>query len=100
MRDDLVTGVQTCALPILQSVDRIGGRAAWRVVTDKKPEDLDGLEFAWIICAHVKSNAIVLTNRAQSVGIGAGQMSRVDAAKVAKIGRAAGRERGEASVGR
>jgi len=58
---------------------------AWKIVTDRHPtpEELDGLEFAWIVCAHVKSNAIVLTNRAQSVGIGAGQMSRVDAAKVA-----------------
>ena len=58
---------------------------AWKIVTDRHPtpEELDGLEFAWIVCAHVKSNAIVLTNRSQSVGIGAGQMSRVDAAKVA-----------------
>jgi phosphoribosylaminoimidazolecarboxamide formyltransferase/IMP cyclohydrolase len=44
---------------------------------------MNGLEFAWIVCAHVKSNAIVLTNESQSVGVGAGQMSRVDAAKVA-----------------
>jgi phosphoribosylaminoimidazolecarboxamide formyltransferase/IMP cyclohydrolase len=44
---------------------------------------MNGLEFAWIVCAHVKSNAIVLTSESQSIGIGAGQMSRVDAAKVA-----------------
>jgi len=58
---------------------------AWQVVTTRQPsaEDLEALEFAWIVCAHVKSNAIVLTNRAQTAGIGAGQMSRVDAAKVA-----------------
>jgi len=58
---------------------------AWKVVTNRQPtqEELQGLEFAWIVCAHVKSNAIVLTNRNQTVGIGAGQMSRVDAAKVA-----------------
>jgi phosphoribosylaminoimidazolecarboxamide formyltransferase/IMP cyclohydrolase len=58
---------------------------AWKVVTTRQPsaEDLQGLEFAWIVCAHVKSNAIVLANRAQTAGIGAGQMSRVDAAKVA-----------------
>ena len=57
----------------------------WKVVTHRQPteEELQGLEFAWIVCAHVKSNAIVLTNRNQTVGIGAGQMSRVDAAKVA-----------------
>ncbi|HEX3577558.1 MAG TPA: bifunctional phosphoribosylaminoimidazolecarboxamide formyltransferase/IMP cyclohydrolase [Thermoanaerobaculia bacterium] len=60
-------------------------RDAWQAVTIRQPtpEEMDGLEFAWIVCAHVKSNAIVLTNRAQTVGIGAGQMSRVDAAKVA-----------------
>jgi phosphoribosylaminoimidazolecarboxamide formyltransferase/IMP cyclohydrolase len=70
---------------LAQSPDRIGSRDAWKVVTERKPsgEELRGLEFAWIVCAHVKSNAIVLTSEAQSIGIGAGQMSRVDAAKVA-----------------
>ncbi|HET8797510.1 MAG TPA: bifunctional phosphoribosylaminoimidazolecarboxamide formyltransferase/IMP cyclohydrolase [Thermoanaerobaculia bacterium] len=70
---------------LVQSVDRIGDRASWKVVTERQPSDdeRNGLEFAWIVCAHVKSNAIVLTRESQSVGIGAGQMSRVDAAKVA-----------------
>jgi len=68
-----------------QSVDRISGRDAWKVVTDRQlsTDEMAGLEFAWIVCAHVKSNAIVLTSASQSIGIGAGQMSRVDAAKVA-----------------
>jgi phosphoribosylaminoimidazolecarboxamide formyltransferase/IMP cyclohydrolase len=70
---------------LVQSVDRLAARDAWKVVSERQPsvEELDGLEFAWIVCAHVKSNAIVLTDAAQSVGVGAGQMSRVDAAKVA-----------------
>jgi phosphoribosylaminoimidazolecarboxamide formyltransferase / IMP cyclohydrolase len=70
---------------LVQHADRVGNRDAWKVVTDRQPtpEELDGLEFAWILCAFVKSNAIVLTTEGQSVGIGAGQMSRVDAAKVA-----------------
>jgi len=70
---------------LVQHADRVGGRDAWKVVTERQPtpEELDGLEFAWILCAFVKSNAIVLTNESQSVGVGAGQMSRVDAAKVA-----------------
>ncbi len=70
---------------LIQSLDRIGSRDTWNVVTSRQPgaEEMHGLELAWIICAHVKSNAIVLTNESQSVGIGAGQMSRVDAAKVA-----------------
>ena len=70
---------------LMQSVDRVSGPDGWKVVTERQPTqaERDGLEFAWIVCAHVKSNAIVLTNESQSVGIGAGQMSRVDAAKVA-----------------
>jgi phosphoribosylaminoimidazolecarboxamide formyltransferase/IMP cyclohydrolase len=70
---------------LMQSIDRVGSRDAWKVVTERQPtpEELNGLELAWTICAHVKSNAIVLANESQSVGIGAGQMSRVDAAKVA-----------------
>jgi len=70
---------------LIQSPDRVSGREKWRVVTSKQPTDaeMNGLELAWIVCAHVKSNAIVLTNESQSVGVGAGQMSRVDAARVA-----------------
>jgi phosphoribosylaminoimidazolecarboxamide formyltransferase/IMP cyclohydrolase len=70
-----------------QSVDRVTSRDSWKTVTTRQAtaEELDGLEFAWIVCAYVKSNAIVLTTRSQTVGIGAGQMSRVDAAKVAII---------------
>jgi len=72
---------------LIQSADRISGTAQWTVATERKPtaEEMAGLEFAWIVCAHVKSNAIVLTRASQSVGIGAGQMSRVDAAKVAMM---------------
>jgi len=70
---------------LIQSQDRVSGREAWTVVTERQPSagEMAGLEFSWIVCAHVKSNAIVLTRESQSVGIGAGQMSRVDAAKVA-----------------
>ncbi|HUP63510.1 MAG TPA: bifunctional phosphoribosylaminoimidazolecarboxamide formyltransferase/IMP cyclohydrolase [Thermoanaerobaculia bacterium] len=70
---------------LVQSEDRVSPRDTWQVVTERKPTDdeMHALEFAWIVCAHVKSNAIVLTRASQSVGIGAGQMSRVDAAKVA-----------------
>ena len=70
---------------LMQSVDGVSGSGAWKVATERQPTEAErnGLEFAWIVCAYVKSNAIVLTNESQSVGIGAGQMSRVDAAKVA-----------------
>jgi len=55
------------------------------VVTDKKPEikDLDELLFAWKMVKHVKSNAIVLSKNKQLVGVGAGQMSRVDSVQIA-----------------
>ncbi len=45
------------------------------------PAELDSLLFAWKICKHVKSNAIVYARDGQTLGVGAGQMSRVDAAR-------------------
>jgi phosphoribosylaminoimidazolecarboxamide formyltransferase / IMP cyclohydrolase len=53
------------------------------VVTWRPPtaEELRSLIFAWRVCKHVKSNAIVYAREGQTVGIGAGQMSRVDAAR-------------------
>ncbi|MGB9866441.1 MAG: bifunctional phosphoribosylaminoimidazolecarboxamide formyltransferase/IMP cyclohydrolase [Bacillota bacterium] len=67
----------------------------WRVVTDKEPtpEQLADLRFAWKVVKHVKSNAVVLAKGRQTMGIGAGQMNRIDAAKIA-IAHA-----GEAAVG-
>jgi phosphoribosylaminoimidazolecarboxamide formyltransferase / IMP cyclohydrolase len=54
-----------------------------KVVTWRPPtaEELRSLVFAWRVCKHVKSNAIVYARDGQTVGIGAGQMSRVDAAR-------------------
>lgn len=62
-----------------------------QVVTKKKPTraELASLEFAWKVAKHVKSNAIVLAKATRTVGIGAGQMSRVDSVMIAK--RKAGR---------
>jgi len=59
--------------------------ASWQVVTDAQPSALQqcDLEFAWAACRHVKSNAIVLARDAALVGVGAGQMSRVDAVAIA-----------------
>ncbi|MGH7475235.1 MAG: bifunctional phosphoribosylaminoimidazolecarboxamide formyltransferase/IMP cyclohydrolase [Longimicrobiales bacterium] len=57
----------------------------WRVVTAREPSDAEwrDLRFAWRASAAVKSNAIVLARDERSVGIGAGQMSRVDASRIA-----------------
>ncbi len=59
--------------------------AACAVATARKPsaDELAALDFAWRICKHVKSNAIVLARADQVVGVGAGQMSRVDSARLA-----------------
>ena len=58
-----------------------------KVVTDRKPTDAEirALLFGWKVCKHVKSNAIVFAREGQTVGIGAGQMSRVDSVKIAVI---------------
>jgi phosphoribosylaminoimidazolecarboxamide formyltransferase / IMP cyclohydrolase len=63
----------------------LGVREGMEVVTGRPPSERewDDLLFAWRICRHVRSNAIVLTRDAATVGIGAGQMSRVDAVRLA-----------------
>ncbi|MCI0487481.1 MAG: bifunctional phosphoribosylaminoimidazolecarboxamide formyltransferase/IMP cyclohydrolase [Blastocatellia bacterium] len=55
-----------------------------RVVTEREPseEEMQALRFAWIIAKHVKSNAIVYARDGQLIGVGAGQMSRVDSVKI------------------
>ena len=56
-----------------------------KVVTRRAPtrEEIEAMLFGWTVCKHVKSNAIVFARAGQTVGIGAGQMSRVDSVKIA-----------------
>ncbi len=56
-----------------------------KVVTKRKPSDseLKSLLFAWTVCKHVKSNAIVFSNEFQTIGVGAGQMNRADSVRIA-----------------
>jgi phosphoribosylaminoimidazolecarboxamide formyltransferase/IMP cyclohydrolase len=78
---------------LVQSRDRVVEAAiAWpagdvHVVTVRQPtpDEWRALRFAWRICAHVKSNAVVFTTADRTVAIGAGQMSRVDAVHVARM---------------
>jgi phosphoribosylaminoimidazolecarboxamide formyltransferase/IMP cyclohydrolase len=73
---------------LVQARDALGwDPARLRVVSQRQPtaEEWRALAFAWRVCKHVKSNAIVLGRDGQTVGIGAGQMSRVDAVKVAAL---------------
>jgi phosphoribosylaminoimidazolecarboxamide formyltransferase/IMP cyclohydrolase len=70
---------------LLQTKDtHVLTRKDLRVVTTRQPteEELDALLFAWIVCKHTKSNAIVYARKDQTVGVGAGQMSRVDSVKI------------------
>jgi phosphoribosylaminoimidazolecarboxamide formyltransferase/IMP cyclohydrolase len=55
------------------------------VVSRRPPteQELDDLDFAWRVAKHVKSNAIVFVGAGRTIGIGAGQMSRVDSVKIA-----------------
>jgi phosphoribosylaminoimidazolecarboxamide formyltransferase/IMP cyclohydrolase len=59
-------------------------REQMKVVTEARPSEADwrGIEFAWKVVKWIKSNAIVYTSQTATLGIGAGQMSRVDAAKL------------------
>src|SRR5215470_7719820 len=56
-----------------------------KVVTKRQPtaEEMSTLKFAWKVCKHVKSNAIVFAKQGATLGVGAGQMSRVDSVKIA-----------------
>ena len=70
---------------LVQEADRadtIG--AEWKVVSKRQPStgEFQALSFAWKVVKHVKSNAIVYANEVQTIGIGAGQMSRVDSAQI------------------
>ncbi len=69
---------------LLQDADTGHVNAAeLKVVTQRPPtaEELRSLLFAWRVCKHVKSNAIVYAKDGQTLGVGAGQMSRVDSAR-------------------
>ncbi len=60
-------------------------RGDMQVVTERRPTEAEWqeLSFAWRVCKHVKSNGIVLSKDLATIGIGAGQMSRVDAVRLA-----------------
>jgi len=71
---------------LLQEPDALEHRE-WRVVSARQPTDQEreSLDFAWRVVKHVRSNAILLTRGRATVGVGAGQMSRVDAVQLAVL---------------
>ena len=81
---------------LVQSSDRVSlDRPAMAVPTKRAPDDAEWRELlvAWRVCRHVKSNAIVILRDGMAVGVGAGQMSRVEAAELA-VTRAGDRTHG------
>jgi phosphoribosylaminoimidazolecarboxamide formyltransferase/IMP cyclohydrolase len=75
--------------------DRGADESTWQVVTKRQPTEAErrSLAFAWLAVKHVKSNAIVFTQGTATVGVGAGQMNRVDSVYLAAR-RAGDRARG------
>jgi phosphoribosylaminoimidazolecarboxamide formyltransferase/IMP cyclohydrolase len=80
---------------LLQHADAVEDRSGYKVVTEKQPtaEQMEDLLFAWRVACNVKSNAIVLAAGGATVGVGAGQMSRVDSSEIA-VKKAGERVRG------
>ncbi len=70
---------------LYQDADKLLIQDELKVVTKRKPseEELESLIFAWKVVKHVKSNAIVFASKNRTLGIGAGQMSRVDSSRIA-----------------
>ena len=72
---------------VLEARSPWGSDADLKVVTKRQPtaEEWQALRFAWRVCAHVKSNTILFASADRTLGVGAGQMSRVDSVKVAMM---------------
>lgn len=72
---------------LVEEKDRLLLSENFTVPTKRKPAvaEMKAMRFAWAVCKHVKSNAIVFANEHQTVGIGGGQTSRVDSCEIAVI---------------
>jgi phosphoribosylaminoimidazolecarboxamide formyltransferase/IMP cyclohydrolase len=80
---------------LIQDRDQVEPAHEWKVVTERAPrsEELQAMQFAWRVCKHVKSNAIVFAAPDRLLAVGGGQTSRVDAVKIA-VGRGGPRLQG------
>ncbi len=78
---------------VVQSRDRVESDGDWQVVSARRPTEAEwaDLRFAWVVCAHTKSNAIVIAKDRAAIGVGAGDQSRVGASEraVARAGERA-----------
>ena len=84
---------------MLQASDAVEDDSEYRVVTEAhpSPQQMGDLIFAWRVARVVKSNAIVLARDGATVGVGAGQMSRVDSSEIA-VKKAGERAQGAAAA--
>jgi len=84
---------------LLQTSDAIEDDSEYEIVTEARPspEQMGDLVLAWRVARVVKSNAIVLARDRATVGVGAGQMSRVDSSEIA-VKKAGARARGSAAA--
>jgi phosphoribosylaminoimidazolecarboxamide formyltransferase/IMP cyclohydrolase len=85
---------------LVQQRDLLGVDGAnWKTVSAREPTatELNDLRFAWLVCKHAKSNAIVLARDGATVGIGGGQVDRVGAARQA-VEKAGPRARGSVAA--
>jgi phosphoribosylaminoimidazolecarboxamide formyltransferase/IMP cyclohydrolase len=81
---------------VIEARDPWGPDAGLQVVTKRQPTaaEWQALRFAWRVCAHVKSNTILFASADRTLGVGAGQMSRVDSVRVAIMKAGEGNLRG------
>jgi phosphoribosylaminoimidazolecarboxamide formyltransferase/IMP cyclohydrolase len=73
---------------LVQDADRyVVAPSDLKIVSNKQPDekDLKAMMMAWRVCKHVKSNAIVLANAFQTLGVGSGQMNRVDSVRISAM---------------
>jgi phosphoribosylaminoimidazolecarboxamide formyltransferase/IMP cyclohydrolase len=73
---------------IFQETDSFKVKASdWNAVSERQPadEELKAMDFAWKVVKYVKSNAVIFCNSEMTLGVGAGQMSRVDSCKIAVL---------------
>ena len=85
---------------LVQERDLLGiDEANWKIASERKPteREMRDLKFAWLVCKHVKSNAIVVCKDRMLLGAGAGQMDRPSAARIA-LGKAGDRARGSVAA--
>jgi phosphoribosylaminoimidazolecarboxamide formyltransferase/IMP cyclohydrolase len=85
---------------LVQERDLLGiDEPNWKLASERKPteQEMRDLKFAWLVCKHTKSNAIVVCKDGMLLGAGAGQMDRPSAARIA-LGKAGDRSRGSVAA--